>query len=200
MRKILNMLSARRGIDHATLNAETDVLNAAIRSVAIPVDDRVAFGMRAAEVAGQVTPAAIDMLVSRLHAPTSPIPEAFESSARGHGAWLAAWQFAVFEILFQFRESALGVLREIAWGEYDWTQGNALEILVRLAAKGIGREDTIADFHREFERVSDEAKRYAIGPLLHRAKFESEVAAIVGELHSVPEWREVVWEMEGRKS
>lgn len=199
MRKILNLLSARRGIGHPIVDADTDVLNAAIRSVAILVDDSVVFGMRAAEVAGRVTPDAIDMLVSRLHTPTSPIPESFESSVRGLGAWLAAWQFAVFEILFQFREAALGALREIAWGEYDWTQGNALEILVRLAAKGIGREETIADFRREFERVSDEAKRYAVGPLLHRAKFEADVAAIVRELHCVAGWREVVREMEGRK-
>ncbi|MPV64342.1 hypothetical protein [Burkholderia sp. BE17] len=197
MRKILNMLSSRRGIDHATANVEADVLNAAICSVAILVDDRVAFDMRATVVGRQVTPGAIDMLVSRLHTPTTPIPEAFEPNVRGLGAWLTAWQFAVFEILLQFRESALGVLREIAWGEYDWTQGNALEILVRLAAKGVGRGHTIADLHREFSRVSDEAKRYAVGPLLHRAKFEPEVAAIVSELHSVPDWCEVVREIEG---
>ncbi|KAF1040991.1 MAG: hypothetical protein GAK33_00608 [Burkholderia lata] len=111
---------------------------------------------------------------------------------RGLGAWLAAWQFAIFEILFHFRDSALGSLREIAWGEYDWTQGNALEILIRLAANGIGRELTIAEFQRNFEQVSDEAKRYAVGPLLHRAKFDPEIAAIVNELNSIPDWCEVV--------
>ncbi len=55
-----------------------------------------------------------------------------------------------------------------------------------------------ADFHQNFEHVADEAKRYAIGPLLHRAKFELRVAAIVSELNSVAGWCEVVYELEGR--
>ncbi len=57
----------------------------------------------------------------------------------------------------------------------------------------------MADFHHNFEHVSDEAKRYAVGPLLHRAKFDPEVAAIVSELDGVREWREVVHELEGGK-
>ncbi|MPV67639.1 hypothetical protein [Burkholderia sp. BE17] len=173
-----------------------DVVPTAIHSVAILVDDRVAFGSQAADVAARLGPRAIDMLVSRLHSPSHPDPDAFEPSDRGLGGSLAAWQFAIFEILFHFHDSALDSLREIAWGEYDWTQGNALEILVRLAAKGIGREQTIADFHRNFEHVAEEAKRYAVAPLLHRAKFEPEVAAIVSELQIVPDWREVTHELE----
>ncbi|WP_278643344.1 hypothetical protein [Burkholderia lata] len=174
------------------MNVETDALDAEIKSVAILINDRIAFGSQAADVAQQLGAGAIDMLVSRLHTPSQPTPEKFESAMRGLGAWLAAWQFAIFEILFHFRDSALGSLREIAWGEYDWTQGNALEILIRLAANGIGRELTIAEFQRNFEQVSDEAKRYAVGPLLHRAKFDPEIAAIVNELNSIPDWCEVV--------
>ncbi|MBN3777338.1 hypothetical protein G3O06_07170 [Burkholderia sp. Ac-20345] len=173
-----------------------DVVPTAIHSVAILVDDRVAFGSQAADVAARLGPRAIDMLVSRLHSPSHPAPEAFDPSVRGLGGWLAAWQFAIFEILVHFDDSALDSIREIAWGEYDWTQGNALEILVRLAAKGIGREQTIADFHRNFEHVAEEAKRYAVAPLLHRAKFEPEVAAIVSKLQSIPDWREVVYRLE----
>ncbi|RBB36997.1 hypothetical protein DPV79_23650 [Burkholderia reimsis] len=138
------------------------------------------------------------MLVSRLHSPSHPAPDAFEPSVSGLGGWLAAWQFAVFEILFHFHDSALDSLREIAWGEYDWTQGNALEILVRLAAKGIGREQTIADLHRDFEQVAEEAKQYAVAPLLQRAKFEPEVAAIMRKLQTVPDWREVAYQLERR--
>ncbi|EEF23017.1 conserved hypothetical protein, partial [Ricinus communis] len=102
-------------------------------------------------------------------------------------------RFSSISVLLQSR-----VLRRIAWGEYDWTQGNALEILVRLAAEGIGRDVMTADFHQNFEHVADEAKRYAIGPLLHRAKFELRVAAIVSELNSVAGWCEVVYELKGR--
>ncbi|KVQ04249.1 hypothetical protein WJ98_10875 [Burkholderia ubonensis] len=199
MRKILNILSARHRSGHAASPLETNALDAAIWSVAMLVDDRVAFESHAADVAEKLGTGAIDMLLSRLHTPTQPTPKTFESDTRGLGAWLAAWQFAIFEVLYHFRGSALDALREIAWGEYDWTQGNALEILVRLAAKGIGRELTIADFHRNFEHVSEEAKRYAVGPLLHRAKFDPEVAATVSELDSVREWREVVHELEGSK-
>lgn len=198
MRNILKIFSAQRESDRAAKNIEPDALNTAIRSVAILVDSQVAFGSRAADVAGQLGPSAIEMLVSRLHTPSCPTPETFESGVRGLGAWLTAWQFAVFEILFHFRSSAVEVLRRIAWGEYDWTQGNALEILVRLAAECIWRDVMTADFHQNFEHVADEAKRYAIGPLLHRAKFELRVAAIVSELNSVAGWCEVVYELEGR--
>jgi hypothetical protein len=197
MRQILRSLFARRKYDHATDGPKNDVLDVEIRSVAMLIDDHVAFGALATEVAGQVGPDAIAVLISRLHTPASPVPTGFESRERGLGGWLAASQFAIFEILFQCGESALGVLREIAWGEYDWTQGNAIEILVRPAAKRIGRERTIADIHHEFARVSDEAKRYAVGPLLHRARFEPEVAVILNELNSVPDWREVVREVDG---
>lgn len=196
MRKILNLLLSRRKRDRAVENVTTDVVDTAIRSVAILIDDRVAFGLQAASVAARLGPRAIDMLVSRLHSPSHPTPEAFEPSVRGLEGWLAAWQFAIFEILFHFHDSALDNIREIAWGEYDWTQGNALEILVRLAAKGIERERTISDFRRNFEHVCEEAKRYAVAPLLHRAKFEPEVAAIVSKLQSVPDWREVVYQLE----
>ena len=150
MRNILKIFSAQRESDRAAKNIEPDALNTAIRSVAILVDSQVAFGSRAADVAGQLGPSAIEMLVSRLHTPSCPTPETFESGVRGLGAWLTAWQFAVFEILFHFRSSAVEVLRRIAWGEYDWTQGNALEILVRLAAEGIGRDVMTADFHQNF--------------------------------------------------
>ncbi|WP_322026378.1 hypothetical protein [Burkholderia sp. BCC1977] len=198
MRKILNLLSSRLKSDQAVDNVTTEVISTAIHSVAILVDDLVAFSSQAADVAARLGPRAIDMLVSRLHSPSYPAPEAFEPSVRGLGGWLVAWQFATFEILFHFHDSALDSLREIAWGEYDWTQGNALEILVRLAAKGIGREQTIEDFHHNFEHVAEEAKQYAVAPLLHRAKFEPEVAAIVSKLQSIPDWREVVYQLERR--
>jgi hypothetical protein len=49
---------------------------------------------------------------------------------------------AAFEILYNLGEAALPLLRKIAFGEYDWTQGNAIEILRRWAAEGVDREQS----------------------------------------------------------
>jgi hypothetical protein len=41
------------------------------------------------------------------------------------------------------------MLREVACGEHDWTQGYAIELMCRLAAEGIDRDRTLTDLKRE---------------------------------------------------
>ena len=64
-------------------------------------------------------------------------PQSYDAAQHGLGGWISACQFAVFELLYNIGEPALPALREIAWGEYDWTQGNAIELLIRFAADGV---------------------------------------------------------------
>jgi hypothetical protein len=83
----------------------------------------------------------------------------------------------------------------VAFGEYDWTQGNAVEVLVRLAATGVEREQTVTDLRREFPGLRYEAQLYSVGPLLHHAARDPAVSAVVRELENLPEWQEAVQEL-----
>ena len=99
------------------------------------------------------------------HAPP-PEPESFDVSQHGLGGWLSACQFAAFELVFNLGADALPLLRELAWGEYDWTQGNAIELLIRLAAKGVEREEILQEIRTNYPDIRYEAQIYALQPLL----------------------------------
>ena len=170
-------------------------LDEAVTSVAILVDEVHEFRARAAAVALWLGPATIDELCTRFHSPPRGEPPGFGPEQRGLGGWLSAWQFAIFELFFEFGSAALPMLRQVAFGEYDWTQGNAIEVLVRLAARGIEREQIIAELRQEFPRFRIEAQLYSVGPLLDHAARDSEVAAVVRELNDISEWRAAVEEL-----
>jgi hypothetical protein len=87
------------------------------------------------------------------------------------------------------------VLRRVAFGEYDWTQGNAIEILCRLAALGIDRQRTLDDLKSEMPTMRDTALLYAAGPLLHQAMGNPQLAAVVEELQQVAEFKDSVDEL-----
>ena len=69
-------------------------------------------------------------------------------------------------MFYYLREAALPVLRRVAFGEYDWTQGNAIEVLCRLASESVERDQIIAEVRREIPKMRYEALLYAFGPLL----------------------------------
>jgi hypothetical protein len=172
-----------------------EVFDEAVGSVALQIDDLQKFRAQAAAVARQLGSSAVPALSSRLHSPPRPEPPGFDGGQRGLGGWLSAWQFAIFELFFEFGTAALPVLRQVAFGEYDWIQGNAVEVLVRLAAKGIEREQIIGELRREFPRFREEAQLYAVGPLLHHAARDPAVAAVVRQLEDMPAWRAAAEEL-----
>jgi hypothetical protein len=117
-----------------------------VKSVAVLIDSPDQFSIQAKEATRELGAASIELLASRFHSATTPPPAGFGYEQRGLGGWLAFWQFAIFEIFYHFREAALPVLRRVAFGAYDWTQGNAIEVLCRLAADGVDR-DRIESVH-----------------------------------------------------
>src|SRR5262245_3020415 len=123
-------------------------LDIAVTSVAVLIDDADQFSARAASVAQELGPAAIAELATRFHSPPRAEPPGFGIEQRGLSGWLSAWQFAIFELFFHFGPAALPVLRRVAFGEYDWTQGNAIEVLVRLAAVGVERGRILDELRR----------------------------------------------------
>jgi hypothetical protein len=172
-----------------------NTLDGLVSSVAVLIDNPEQFSARAAVAAEQLGSSAIAELSTRFHSPPEPPPPGFGYEQRGLCGWLSAWQFAIFELFFQFGAIALPVLRRVAFGEYDWTQGNAVEVLVRLAAAGIQREQIITEVRREFPHFQYEAMLYAVGPLLRHAARDPAVAAVVRELEGMPEWQAAAQEL-----
>ena len=106
----------------------------------------------------------------------------------GYGGWLSACQFSLFEMIFCVGEPALSFVRDIAWGPYDWTQGNAIEILIRFAADGINSDEIIEEINLNFPHISYEAQLYAIEPLISRLDTNENIRTIFDELMQCAEF------------
>lgn len=173
--------------------------DAAVRDVASALaQDESRFRERAASAATQLGPDSIATLMKLTHTECTP-PEALAEQFQRLGGWLAARQFAIFEILFHFREAALPTLRRIAFGQYDWTQGNAIEVLCRLASEDVDRNVIMDELKREFPQLRLEAQLYAVGPLLAQAQNNPALADALRELDEVVAFRNAVKELTGQE-
>ena len=122
----------------------------------------------------------------------NPPKEAVLYSAEKHGlgGWLSACQFSIFELVYNIGENALPFVQEIAWGEYDWTQGNAIELLIRFAAGGILRDYIISEIKENYPNVRYEAQLYAIQPLLPRLATDPELWSVFDELLVIEDFKD----------
>ena len=123
-----------------------------IRWVAESMYELDEFRQRAKIAAGELGPESIDQLSKMFHSEHSP-PEELAEKFSGFGFWIAARQFAIFEMYYHFGVDAIPILRRVAYGEYDWTQGNAIEVLCRLAADGINRDEIMDELKQEFPKI-----------------------------------------------
>jgi len=156
--------------------------------------DHAAFGSRAASSARHLGAARIEALAGLFHAEHTP-PADLMPRFPGLGAWMSARQFAIFEIYFHIGAPALPVLRRVAFGQYDWTQGNAIEVLCRLAAAGVERTAIVEELIVNLPDVRDEAIQYALAPLLHQQTSNAALREVVSELRQVAlfnEWYEAL--------
>jgi hypothetical protein len=96
------------------------------------------FHDRARLAAEELGPRCITYLPAFFHKPPS-LPHEVKDQFHGLGEWMAICQAAIFEMLYFFREASLPLLRQVAFGVYDWTQARAIEILCKLALEGIER-------------------------------------------------------------
>jgi len=157
-----------------------------IRWVAEAIHEPEVFAERAKQVASELSPDSIPQLAKQFHGEHSPPPElAAQFSRLGH--WMAARQRAIFEIFYYFRESAIPVLRRVAYGKYDWTQGNAIEVLCRLAAEGINTDSTVAEIRAALPKMRFGALLYSFGPLLHRAALDANLAQLLNRFADILE-------------
>lgn len=120
--------------------------------------------------------------LKRLFHNPPPEPEIYDVRKHGLGGWLSACQFAAFELIFHVGEPALPFIREIAWGPYDWTQGNAIELMIRFAAMGIKTDEIVKEIKWNFPDIRYEAQLYAIEPLLPRLKSDDGLRSVFDRL------------------
>lgn len=85
--------------------------------------------------AAVLTPNDLSLLRSRLHA-NLPVPENVDKAQLGLTGWLSASQYTIFEVIYHIGIPAVPMLKEIAFGEYDWIQANALDLLTRFYMDG----------------------------------------------------------------
>ena len=185
------------GRDRVVFNRriKSDVGEAIASVASCTVESDAAFRRRAHEVAQKLGTECIPILPQFFHhLPRKP--ESLADHFNGLGQWMSVCQFAAFEILYNFREAALPLLRKIAFGEYDWTQGNAIEILCRLAAEGVDRERIISDLRRELPDIRYEAHLYAAEPLLKQAAANPAIEEVLRSL-AVEEFQEAIEELRG---
>ncbi len=172
----------------------SDHLSQTIAQVATKIVDPTTFRAAAAEAAGNLDPSVIETLSKRFHSPPEA-PDGFGPKEVGLGGWLSYWQFAIFEIYYNFGASAIPALRPIAYGEYDWIQGNAIEILCRLAADGVQTREIVDELKREFPKLRYEAQLYAVRPMLAQVEDNPQLAKIIDELSALEEFQETVAEL-----
>lgn len=171
-----------------------DHLAQKIRWIAEAIGQPDVFVERAKQVATELGPDSIPHLAKQFHTEHSPPPELAAQFPR-LGQWIAARQRAIFEIFYFFRESAVPVLKRVAFGTYDWTQGNAIEILCRLAAEGISTDSTVTEIRVALPHMRFEALLGGFGPLLHRAALDPNLARLLNRFADIPEYNEAIDEL-----
>lgn len=157
--------------------------------------DAAIFRQRARELAQQLGEPAIEHLELMLHSDAAP-PDEVKHQFPALGQWLAAKQFAVFEVFYHLPDAAYPVLRRVAFGVYDWTQANAIEVLLRLAADGYRTEEIVADVREAIPALRDTALLYTFGPLRNQAKSNPELSTLLKRFEDMEEYRETVEELE----
>jgi hypothetical protein len=161
-------------------------LKQAVEELAAMEGEKPGFTLRAAKLADQLGEQSIPQLSKLYHGDPCPPPQYAEAFS-GLGHWLSAKQFAIFEIYFHIGRPALTELRSVAFGEYDWIQGNALEVLCRFAAAGMDRDEIIQDIKRESPYFREEALFYALGPLIPLEDAMPGLKDVLTELREVEE-------------
>jgi len=152
------------------------------------------FRAQAEKLAGSISEEDVTDLERLFHHPP-PEPDTYDFQKHGLGGWISACQFAAFELLYNMGEPAMPLLRKIAWGPYDWTQGNAIEIMLRFAARGIATEAIVEDVKQNFPDIRYEAQLYALEPLMPLLDTDEKLAELFDRLKNCTAFAETYAEL-----
>jgi hypothetical protein len=123
-------------------------------------------------------------LVSKLHNPP-PEPASLDQQQFRLGEWLAICQYAIFELIYQLDIKAIDTLRSIAFGEYDWTQATALEVLCRLYLDGKLPADIISEIDNRLAGMRHETHLYFAQGLAARRKRDQRFNGLIKQIKNV---------------
>jgi len=123
-------------------------------------------------------------LLSKLHNPPAVHPEVNKEKLR-IGEWLANCQYAIFELIYQLGVPALATLKAIAYGEYDWTQATALEVICRLYRDGKLPADVIAEINLRLGDMRYETHLYFARGLLLRRESDQQYNEILNQMKNI---------------
>lgn len=132
--------------------------------VAAAYEDQELFKQRGKDAALQLSPEQILRLPKYFFYNNNPRkPEEVRNKFGGLGEWQWICQEAIFEIFYNRPEVALPIIREVAYGVYDWTQAHAIKTLLRLAANGtLEREATLNELAEFFPSMREESQMRTI--------------------------------------
>lgn len=172
LNKIIRVLGLRKKTDQSNTstsvgisdsqpnNQERDLaLEAFLLQVAQEFEDEIEFKSAAKRVAYQLEfEKAIELL--RYFHDNPPEPESLKSKTAKYGmfgVWMSICQDSVFEILYNYKEKAIPTLYSIGFGDYDWTQYKAIDILCRFAGEGIQTNEIVKDIGDKINHFRYEA-------------------------------------------
>ncbi|MFK7923099.1 MAG: hypothetical protein AB8H47_14140 [Bacteroidia bacterium] len=125
------------------------------------------FSAAAQRVASQFAFIQVERLTLYFHDPPAT-PEALKETLVKYGqlgVWMNVCQNAIFEVLYQYKEEAIPTLNGIMFGEYDWTQYKAIDVLCKFANEGIRADGIISDIGKNLSRFRYETVFAAIDSL-----------------------------------
>jgi hypothetical protein len=171
-----------------------DLIREEVTSVAVLIGEANRFAEQAGAAAERLGPAALPHFPEAL-GDVPAAPAGFAAGGRSRAAWVWAWLSAAFEVLYRMGAAALPVVREEAFGEYDWRQALALEALCRFAADGLERWPIVEGLSRELPHLHPEALRHAAEALEGLAREEPPLMSV---WYDEPVRREYLRSPEGR--
>ncbi len=174
-RCILNTLSVMKESDLDTI---IETLSKAL------ITNRESFEVLARQGSSNLSGGDLTYLRSKLHHPP-PLPSDINEEELRLGEWLAICQYAIFELIYQLDITALDLLKSIAFGEYDWTQAMALEVICRLHLDGKLPENSIKEIDFHLGSMRHETHLYFAQSLLKRRERDPRFHRIIQQLKNI---------------
>jgi len=134
-------------------------------------NDQEAFEKLAQENVKDLKIGDLSYLKNKLHEPPE-LHEELKNVKMVLGEWLAMCQYAVFELLYNCYEYSLPIIKEIAYGPYNWTQATALEVLCRLNVEGKISDSILDEIKEKLDSMRYETHLYFSRALLLRAEVD----------------------------
>ena len=125
----------------------------------------------------------IEHLKNKLHNPPEVYSE-IDKKQLQLGQWLSVCQYVIFELFYNLHPHSIQIISAFAFGEYDWTQATALEVLCRWYVKGKVSVDTISEINTQMGNMRDETHYYLAKSLLIRQKRDVQFEKVINELNN----------------